>query len=71
MWLSIFSLLQDITFPLTEVPIGRGLTVTIPFKASSRTLAEIVVLIGTPNLLFQINAVNELTFEPQYDKIQS
>lgn len=39
------------TFPLTEVPIGRGLTVTVPFKASSRTLAEIVVLIGTPNLL--------------------
>jgi len=39
------------TFPLTDVPIGRGLTVTVPFKASSRTLAEMVVLIGTPSLL--------------------
>lgn len=27
---------------------------TVPFKASSRTLAEIVVLIGTPNLLWKI-----------------
>lgn len=42
------------TFPLTDVPIGSGLTVTVPFKASSRTLAEIVVLIGTPNLLWKI-----------------
>lgn len=39
------------TFPLTDVPIGRGLTVTVPFKASSSTLADIVVLIGTPSLL--------------------
>lgn len=43
------------TLPLTDVPIGRGLTVTVPFKASSRTLAEIVVLIGTPSLLKKIN----------------
>lgn len=39
------------TFPLTDVPIGSGLTVTVPLSASSRTFAEIVVLIGTPNLL--------------------
>lgn len=39
------------TLPLTDVPIGRGLTVTVPFIASSRTLADTVVLIGTPSLL--------------------
>jgi len=39
------------TFPLKDVPRGRGLTVTVPFKASSRTVAEIVVFIGTPSLL--------------------
>lgn len=39
------------TFPLTDVPIGRGRMVTVPFIASSRTLADIVVLMGTPSLL--------------------
>lgn len=31
--------------------------VTVPFNASSRTLAEIVVLIGTPSLLYANKAV--------------
>ena len=39
------------TFPLKDVPRGRGLTVTVPFRASSRRVAEIVVFIGTPSLL--------------------
>lgn len=45
---------QEITFPLTDAPIGSGLTVTVPLRASSSTLADIVVLIGTPNLLFKL-----------------
>lgn len=43
------------TFPLTEEPTGSGLTVTVPFKASSRTFADTVVLIGTPSLLNKCN----------------
>ena len=39
------------TFPLIDFPIGRGLTVTVPFRPSSRSLAEIVVLMRTPSLL--------------------
>jgi hypothetical protein len=39
------------TSPLIDDPNGSGLTVTDPLIASSRTLAEIVVLIGTPSLL--------------------
>jgi hypothetical protein len=39
------------TFPVADVPTGSGLTVTVPFKASSRTVGDIVVLIGTPSLL--------------------
>lgn len=46
---------QASTFPLTDVPTGSGLTVTVPFKASSRTFAETVVLIGTPSLLNKYN----------------
>lgn len=42
---------QAITFPLTDVPTGSGRTVTVPPKASSKTLADMVVLIGTPSLL--------------------
>ena len=42
---------QISTFPLTDVPMGRGLMVTVPFRASSRTMADIAVLMGTPNLL--------------------
>jgi hypothetical protein len=48
------------TFPLTDVPIGSGLTVTVPFKASSRTLAEMVVLIGTPSLLLPNKVSNNV-----------
>lgn len=49
------------TFPLTDVPRGRGLTVTVPLRASSRTVAETVVLMGTPNLLQKIRLKNQLS----------
>jgi len=39
------------TLSLVGLPRGSGLTVTVPLRASSRTVAEIVVLIGTPSLL--------------------
>jgi hypothetical protein len=41
------------TLPLAEEPRGSGLTVTVPFMASSSTVGETVVFIGTPNLLFE------------------
>jgi len=37
--------------PVADVPTGSGLTVTVPFIASSSTVGDIVVLIGTPSLL--------------------
>lgn len=39
------------TFPYAEDPKGRGATVMVSFKASSITLGEIVVFMGTPSLL--------------------
>lgn len=36
---------------MADVPTGSGLTVTVPFIASSKTVGDIVVLIGTPSLL--------------------
>jgi len=39
------------TFPVADVPTGSGLTVTVPFIASSSTVGDIVVLMGTPSLL--------------------
>jgi hypothetical protein len=41
------------TLPLAEEPRGSGLTVTVPFMASSSTVGETVVFIGTPSLLFE------------------
>lgn len=42
---------KNLTLSLTGRPKGSGLMVTVPLRASSNTVAEMVVLIGTPNLL--------------------
>lgn len=39
--------------PLAEEPRGSGLTVTVPFIASSSTVGDTVVFIGTPSLLLK------------------
>lgn len=43
-----------LTLSFTGRPKGSGLIVTVPLSASSKIVAEIVVFIGTPNLLQQI-----------------
>lgn len=47
------------TFPTTDDPRGSGLTVTVPLIASSRTVADTVVFIGTPSLLKILNSQPE------------
>ena len=42
---------QQCTFLEIGVPNGSGWTVTTPLSASSKTVADTVVLIGTPSLL--------------------
>jgi hypothetical protein len=51
-WSQVFSGKQrSLTLSLTARPKGNGLIVTVPLSASSKTVADIVVLMGTPNLL--------------------
>jgi hypothetical protein len=51
-WSQVFSVKQrSLTLSLTARPKGNGLIVTVPLSASSKTVADIVVLMGTPNLL--------------------
>jgi hypothetical protein len=51
-WSQVFSVKQrSLTLSLTARPKGNGLSVTVPLSASSKTVADIVVLMGTPNLL--------------------